>query len=292
MIIVKFIGGLGNQMFQYAFYRFIKEKYGNVKADITGFETYQLHNGFELEKIFNLSVEKADFRDISIVKELSSKDILSRVKRKLFGIRKSHVLEKDFNEKILNNEQMNFYLDGYWGSEKYFKGIKDIIHNDFSVKKQPNKQNQIMINKILNSESVSIHIRRGDYVDDKDTNKLFETCSMEYYNSAIVKIKEKFTNPHFFIFSDDPEWTLKNMKISFPTTYVNINGADKDYEDLRLMSLCKHNIIANSTFSWWGAWLNNNPDKIVIAPKKWFADPIRNAKINFDDLYPKDWIIL
>ena len=191
-----------------------------------------------------------------------------------------------FQHKIIEI-QGEAYLDGYWGSEKYFKDIEDIICEEFTVKYAPDKKNQTLINQILNCESVSLHIRRGDYVNDASANKLFGTCSMEYYDSAIKEISRNIENPHFFIFSDDLEWMQKNMKLSFPTTYVNINGADKDYEDLRLMSYCKHFIIPNSTFGWWGAWLSDNKNKIIIAPKRWY-----NSMIEPKEFLPKNWIRL
>ena len=291
MIIVKFIGGLGNQMFQYAFYRSLKEKYNNVKADITDFYGYRLHNGFILEDIFNVEVDKANFYEILQLREENRKGMLYKIKRKIFGIKSTHIKQKNFSFSLLSKKN-DLYLDGYWGSKKYFKDIKNIIRKEFTMRFEPDEQNQVMINKIAGCDSVSIHFRRGDYVNDKNANKLFNTLTMDYYNSAVKKISKSIKNPSLFIFSDDPEWTQKNIKFSCPTTYVNINCADKNYEDLRLMSLCKHNIIANSTFSWWAAWLNNNLGKIVVAPQKWFADSVANTKIIFNDLYPKEWIIL
>jgi hypothetical protein len=291
MIIVKFIGGLGNQMFQYSFYRYLKKNYNDVKADITDFFSYKLHNGYVLEDIFNVKVDKANFYEILQLREENRRGVLYKIKRKILGRKSSHIKEEDFSF-TLSSKKQDLYLDGYWGSEKYFKDIEGIIRKEFTVKYAPDEQNQNMINQIVNCESVSIHIRRGDFASCPSTIKLHGVCSMVYYKNAIEKLMENINKPHFFIFSDDQQWTQQNMKLSFPTTFVNINGADKDYEDLRLMSLCKHNIIANSTFSWWSAWLNDNPEKIVIAPKKWFADPIRNAEINFEDLYPKKWKIL
>ena len=139
---------------------------------------------------------------------------------------------------------------------------------------------------ILNSNSVGIHIRRGNYVADAQVNHIHGTCDMDYYNRSIKYISGRITNPHFYIFSDEIEWAKQNFKIEFPMTYVDTNIGfdgenyqdDKNYEDLRLMSQCKHNIIANSSFSWWGAWLNVNPNKIIIAPKNWFADTEKNKQ--------------
>ena len=269
MIIVKVIGGLGNQMFQYAFGKYLSIKNNLcLKLDIFGFEQYKLHNyGLNHLNIKENLISREEVKEIQkrgricrkiigiVEKKVRYNCLLDFFKNLCSGYLFLNEKGSSFNKNIYNLKvKSDIYLNGYWASEKYFKDIKDIILKEFTMKYSTDEQNQIMINKILDCESVSLHIRWGDYVNSPITNKLFGTCSMEYYNSVIVKIKEKITNPHLFIFSDDPERTQKNMRLSFPTTFVNINKADKDYEDLRLMSLCKHNIIADSTFSWWGAW--------------------------------------
>ena len=182
-------------------------------------------------------------------------------------------------------QEGNVYLEGFWHSEKYFKDIENVIRQEFTIRDEPDALNKEMANKIMACEPVSIHIRRGDYVSDKKTNEFHGTCSLEYYNDAIGIITKEIKAPHFFVFSDDPVWVQDNLKLKFSTTYLVYNGAEKAYEDLRLMSLCKHHIIANSSFSWWGAWLSGNPYKIVIAPKKWFND----ETIDTSDLIPDEW---
>jgi len=175
-------------------------------------------------------------------------------------------------------------FDGYWQSEKYFIDIKNIITEELSLKKKYiDEIEKNLINKIKNNNSVSIHIRRGDYVNDKTTNLHHGTCPLDYYHRAIKIILANNKKSIFFIFSDDIDWVKKNLKLLHPSFFISGN---KDYEDLFLMSLCKHNIIANSSFSWWAAWLNNNPNKTVAAPKKWFNNPHQNTK----DLIPKPWI--
>lgn len=146
--------------------------------------------------------------------------------------------------------------------------------------------NEQVAQNILSVNAVSLHVRRGDYVSNLTINQFHGTCSLEYYNQAIAQIAKKVETPHFFVFSDDPEWVKSNLKIDYSITIVDHNNADKNYEDIRLMSLCKHHIIANSSFSWWGAWLCRNPNKIVIAPLKWFND----KSINTTDLIPDGWI--
>jgi len=136
------------------------------------------------------------------------------------------------------------------------------------------------------SNSVSLHIRRGDYLSK--SVEVFEPLNLDYYYSGIEYFNNTIKEPHYFVFSDDIEWAKSNFVQSSSYTVVDYNGADKGYEDMRLMSLCKHNIIANSSFSWWGAWLNRNPDKNVLAPKKWFSS--KTSNLNSNDLLPSSWI--
>ena len=288
MIITKLIGGLGNQMFQYAAGR--RVSYVNntsLKLDIAGYKNqvgitprkYMLH-------IFNIQENFASKDEIRKLKK--ENNFIQKVLKKIhlaFTI-KSYVREKGhgFDPNILKMSD-NSYMEGYWGSEKYFKDIEDIIRKDFTFKDKPDEVNQQMIIRIRNCDSVSIHIRRGDYVNDKKTNQFHGVCGLDYYFRAIALVVKKIRSPHFFIFSDDPQWAKQNLHLKFPCVYVDHNIGKKDYEDMRLMSYCQHNIIANSSFSWWGAWLNKNKDKIVIAPKKWFQDPSINTK----DLIPSSW---
>ncbi|MEI6304723.1 MAG: alpha-1,2-fucosyltransferase [Candidatus Taylorbacteria bacterium] len=175
---------------------------------------------------------------------------------------------------------------GYWQNEKYFKSIENNIKKEFTLinpLRSAAKKFAIEIGSLINS--ISIHIRRGDYVSDQKTNKYHGTCGPEYYSKAIKYITSKIgSNIHVFVFSDDIEWVKQNMPLKYPVTYVS-SPEIPDYEELILMSQCKHNIIANSTFSWWGAWLNENPDKIVIAPKRW---TLKGEK-NFKDICPPSW---
>ncbi len=178
------------------------------------------------------------------------------------------------------------YLQGYWQSEKYFKDIEKIIRDDFTFSEEPDYQNKQMADTIKCCEAVSLHVRRGDYVSNPVTTEYHGICSEDYYRRAVREVERYCKNPQFFVFSDDPSWAKENLETGYPTTIIDFNGSEKDYEDLRLMSLCQHHIIANSSFSWWGAWLSWNPQKIVIAPKKWFNRP----EINTQDLIPESWI--
>lgn len=288
MIITKLIGGLGNQMFQYAAGR--RAAHFNsteLKLDITG---YGKQSGITPRKytlqIFNI---EENFASESEINKLKKSNFIQKVLKKIHPVftKKSYVREKshNFDPNILKIGD-NSYLEGYWPSEKYFKDIEDIIRKEFTLKDKPDAINQKMISRIKNCDSISIHIRHGDYVYDEKTNKYHGVCNLDYYLKAVASVAKKVKKPYFFMFSDDIKWVKQNLHLEFPCVYVDHNTGKKDYEDLRLMSACKHHIIANSSFSWWGAWLNQNPDKIVIAPKKWFRD----KSIDTKDLIPQSWV--
>ncbi|MDP2842304.1 MAG: alpha-1,2-fucosyltransferase, partial [Acetobacterium sp.] len=198
----------------------------------------------------------------------------------------THIREKQyhFDPEILTMSD-SVYLDGYWQSEKYFSNIADIIRNEFAVTLPQTDKNMELAQQIISCESVSLHVRRGDYVTDEKTNTIHGTCDLDYYKRCIERLTHKIHHPCFFIFSDDPEWAEQNLKITHPATFVCHNGPEKNYEDLRLMSQCRHHIIANSSFSWWGAWLGQYPDKLVLSPQKWFNEKNFNTK----DLTPSTW---
>jgi len=177
------------------------------------------------------------------------------------------------------------YIDGYWQSEKYFSDIRNTIFSDFSLKKELVSARFIKIaKKMKGSNSISIHVRRGDFVMVKKTNKAHGVCPLDYYEIAIKYISEKICNPEFFFFSDDIEWVKKNLSTGFKENHISGEGLS-DAEEMMLMSTCRHNIIANSTFSWWGAWLNSNPGKIVVSPSKFLLGSSTDNK----DLIPENW---
>lgn len=277
MIISRLIGGLGNQMFQYAAGRQIAiTNNTQLKLDITGYD----HQAGITPREYGLGV-------FNIQAPPAGKSEIWRYRLTMTILRHHKIQQKD----VHNTRQFlalpdHSYLEGYWGSEKYFKNIADIIRQDFTFKSEPDWENKKLIEKIKNSTSISIHIRRGDYVLDKKTHQFHGVCSLKYYQQAIRLITQRVRRPHFFIFSDDPQWAEKHLKLQQPMQVVKHNYQNNHHEDMRLMTYCHHHIIANSSFGWWGAWLNSGPDKIVIAPKKWFRDPSINTK----DLIPRSWI--
>lgn len=291
MIIVKLISGLGNQLFQYAVGRQLSIKKGvDLKLDISFFEKQHLRS-FKLN-MFNIDAQIATTdeidRFIKVYKEenLSSKvyrkveKLLPRTKRKLFKEESPWQFEPD-----LFRVSSNTYIDGYWQHYKYFENISPLLLKELVVKEAYSLPVQDISETITKDEnSVSIHIRRGDYLTDKEAFQLMGLMPIAYYSLAINHIKKHISNPNFYIFSDDMNWVKSNLKIDAPSYYVN---GGKDYIELELMSKCKHNIIANSSFSWWAAFLNKNQNKIVIAPAKWVVPPEINKKI---DLTFPSWI--
>ena len=305
MIIFKPGCGLGNQMFLYAIARvlsikhktelFIDKSYytGSCQASLPK----DVQRDFELD-IFNIDTKEITSYENKILKRVRSRKFYKRMRAILpcvifnsVGIKRHiiHFVEKEpqFDKSVLQLPD-NLLLEGYFVSHKYFKGFHDVIVKDFSFKNSPDYHNQKLIKKISSVESVSIHIRRGDYITNKVVTERFGPCSINYYKSAATYIASKIATPRFFVFSDDPEWTRNHFKLDYPVDCVTYNTDVRNYEDLRLMSSCRHNIIANSSFSWWGAWLNQNPEKIVICPVPSFD----KINIRDDDFYPESWIKL
>lgn len=285
MIIVKLIGGLGNQLFQYSLGRSLSIKNNDIlKLDLSDFEGNE--NRHYSLRHFNIIENFATEKDINDAKKSGIWKLADKLKPRY---RRAVIKYKgyDFDPNVLKLSG-NFYLDGYWQSEKYFQDIENVIRKEIILKEPlPSKYSEL-ISDIKNSNSVSVHIRRGDYVTSKKFSKIYNLLDEKYYQGAVKFIAEKISNPKFFIFSDDIEWVKHNLDIPYPKTLVSGENETKDYEELVLMSLCKHNITANSSFSWWGAWLNQNPSKIVISPDRWFNDKADVAK----DLIPQDWIRL
>ena len=287
MIIVKLKGGLGNQLFQYAMARQVAH-FNNVNLKL------DIESG--LGAIEGVTARYYGLRPFNIIENFASPEEIRNLKRgRIYNLlieerksycRRSFIKERqfNFNPKILELPG-NVYIEGYWQSEKYFKDIENIIRKEITLKKSIADKYRELMGLIDKTNSVSIHIRRGDYITNKRSIEIIGSCSLDYCYGAIEKIFASVTSPYFFIFSDDIEWVKDNLKMQYPLTFIS-DGQSRDYEELILMGRCKHQIIANSSFSWWGAWLNDNPNKIVIAPRKWFND----ISINTNDLIPESWI--
>lgn len=290
MIISKIIGGLGNQMFQYAAGRSLSLRLGmRHLVDISSFDKYKIHQGFELSNVFDCQLNiasEAECRELlGWQRNLNVQRIVSKSMASIFR-RRSFVLEEDFNY-CPDFEMINrsCYLSGYWQSWRYFKDYEKVIRSDFTFLKHSDPIFEKTKNLILNNESISLHVRRGDYVENSKAQSKHGSSTLAYYNMAVKNIAEGLSEPVFFIFSDDPDWAFDNIKIKYPCHYINDNSASGSFKDMQLMSLCQHHVIANSTFSWWGAWLNKSPHSKVIAPMKWFAN---SQKV--PDLFPDGWV--
>lgn len=241
---------------------------------------------YELDK-FNIEPKFAGYRQLLYSKPKTK--LLKRIYLLLGKSIEARLVKekKDFQyDPSFFEVEDNSYLSGFWQTEKYFLKYAEQIRKDFSFALEPDKENSTILKQIRSLNSVSIHIRRGDYVNFADTNAVHGVCSPQYYTTAVELIRNKVNEPLFYFFSDDIPWVKENLKFAGITaTYIDHNKSPKSYEDLRLMQNCRHNIIANSSFSWWGAWLNNNPDKIVVVPDKWMNIP----GLDTNDLIPEKW---
>lgn len=298
MVIVKLYGGLGNQLFQYALGRKIAAKNSaSLKLDVlTGFENDFYRRNYSLA-YFNIQECFASLEEVAaLTRPRMSERVRAKLLRRPPRPPQTYIREKHFHfDPDVLNLPDGIYLEGYWQSEKYFIDIQEIIRKEFTVKTELTDMNLKIAKDIIKTNSICIHVRRLHGISGDKVNvhavKTHGSSSLDYYYSAIKYFSDKYSELHFFVFADDPEWAKDNIKPDAPTTYVTHNTSDKDYEDLRLMSNCKHFVIANSTFSWWGAWLNPRKDKIVLAPNQWFGKE-RQSSRKMDDLLPANWFVL
>jgi hypothetical protein len=272
VIITSICGGLGNQLFEYSFSLYLKKNlpYLNHYLDISWFDFNKMHSGFLLEDVFNINAEYVKKSDIeNFKKDTFLKRLRNRVKLTKFQL----VPEKRFSsvEQIKTNK--NYLFSGYWQNSDYVEAVKDTLNKKlrFNLVFNPNEEKQIEM--IQKSFSVSLHLRRGDYLSPENKAKFIGSCTNEYYQAAMKYFLIKYPEILFFVFSDDTEYAINMFKKSKNVKIMEKH--EKDSFDLFYMSLCKHNIIANSSFSWWAAWLNKNPNKEIICPSKWF---------NYDDI--------
>jgi hypothetical protein len=263
----------------------------DVLFDLEFFNNEKLKKYYKLDK-FNTKIVPAEIDDIrKIKKKLITPRIFRRVLRKLgsdgYLNKSSHFDERWFetNECIELNRKKKIYISGYFTDKKFFEVINDEILDYFKLSVPLNEENKAILNRIEKSNSVSLHVRRGDYV----MNPFFTNIDLEYYQRAMSHMETIIESPLYFIFSDDINWVKKKFGVIANFVYVEINDMSTDFMELFLMSRCKNNIIANSTFSWWGAWLNSNPNKTVIAPYYWFEDKASQARYENNYLVPKEW---
>lgn len=296
MIIATLMGGLGNQMFQYATARRLANRHNTqVKMDLSWYtmqrdpsRQYELDH-FRLEQTFVPDVERVRFPKTPITK--AARIIYAICCRYRKPRPYDLVMEKNasFDPKIRTLPD-NIVLIGYWQSYRYFNDIRTILIEDFRLADPLSAEDKRVADKIESAPSVAIHIRRGDYVTKMKTRMFHGCCSPAYYHKAIEYISQRMLKPHFFVFSDDMQWAREHIRTHHNITYVDHNTPNFGWRDLTLMRLCRHNIIANSSFSWWAAWLNTYSEKIVVGPEKYYVSKIQNRYTK--DLFPSGWVRL
>jgi hypothetical protein len=279
-------------MFQYAAARALSLRSNNsFKLDISGIEHQGVPQRCELNRIFKCHFEVASRSDIRKVLGWQSFPLVRRIMSRAITNSLRHdrfVVEPHFQFwPELSKAPRNCYLVGYWQSEKYFQDAESVIRNDFMFRNPLSNRNAELAEHIGKVNGVSLHVRRGDYASNPKITAMHGLCTLDYYRAAIQYVSERVAQPHFYVFSDDMAWAKANLKVEFPCQYVEHNKGTESYNDMRLMSQCRHHIIANSSFSWWGAWLNPSTTKVVIAPKNWFA-----KQTDVSDLYPAGWVTL
>ncbi|MBC7809591.1 MAG: alpha-1,2-fucosyltransferase [Burkholderiales bacterium] len=289
-IILRVSDGLGNQLFQYAAGRRLAEaKQVPLKLDTRWFNRSSLRT-YKLPH-YNIMAEMASPAEIA---RFTTRNLQSKAWRYLHRRLLPHPLRRYYKEGKKFHYDPHFdrlpddvYLQGWLQHEDYFKPIAAIIRRELMLCTALDSANLAMADQIRGIESVSLHIRRGDYLEPQ-IRATFGLMSLDYYARAVQQVSQRVAQPHFFIFSNDLEWAKANLRIDFPVTFVDINTEEQDYADLYLMSQCKHHIIANSTFSWWGAWLGEHPSQVVYAPHQWRVNP----KLNAHNTIPARWHLI
>lgn len=286
--IVRVAGGLANKMFHCAFAMQLETLGYDVMIDVDPMSYEFEHDVLDLWKIFPcLGLKKNTVDKYSYAKDSS---FVGKIMRRLpyitgqrYYISHSVYYDSDFSKKLSKDG----YIIGYFQNEKYFSESFDKVKESFQFAPLKGEKNVNIAERMKGTNSVAIHVRKGD---GYATWPEFQgTCPQSYYKNAIDIISEKVSNVVYYVFTDSPEWVIENFKW-FDYTLINWNPCEGwgNHFDMQLMSLCKHNIIANSTYSWWGAWLNSNPDKVIIAPKVWFN---LNSKMKHQpDIIPSSWL--
>lgn len=300
MIVSRLIGGLGNQMFQYALAKKLALKNNTeVYFDLHLLLDHTSKNKNQVNREFDLDIFK--FQKKFISKEESIKyngsetnliitKILNKLKKIIFPLRVIIEKNRGFNNQILNTQD-NYCIVGSFQSPKYFDDIRNDILKDFVFKEELLEKSK-QVEKIINDEiTVSVHFRRGDYLANSYYNNIFGGLPMSYYEKAYKIFNIKFPNASYFIFSDDIKWVKNNLSIFKNATFIENSASKKGMAtDLFQMTICDHHIISNSTFAWWGAWLNNKNNKYVVAPKMWVNKKyIGDKSIHPTDIIPKNW---
>jgi hypothetical protein len=284
MVAIKLEGGIGNQMFQYAAARALASKLDSpLLLDIYEYRSYE-DRQFDLHMFPNIT---ESFLSEAQYKKLNSRSFFAKLRRALGGCRIYKEPYFHFNSDFFDLTEPA-YLIGYFQSEKYFSEHESLIRKKFEWGAEKLSQTTLSyLSSLRDNTTVSVHFRRGDYVNNQKTSNYHGTCSPAYYQNSIALMAERNSDAHFMVFSDDIPWVKsENVFANLKHTYVEKTVDMHDSEEMFLMSQCTNNIVANSSFSWWGAWLNSYPAKVVVAPKNWFRTPELDTK----DLVPESWL--
>lgn len=276
MRLIKVTGGLGNQMFIYAFYLRMKKRFPKVRIDLSDMVHYKVHYGYEMHRVFNLP--HTEFCINQPLKKVIEFLFFKKIYERKQAPDNLRAFEKKYFWPLL-------YFKGFYQSERFFADIKDDVREAFTFDKRNANERSLRLLEQIGSDvnAVSLHIRRGDYLLPKHWETTGSICQLPYYQNAIAEMNQRMNHPSYYVFSDDIPWVRENLLLE-NVVYVDWNKGEDSWQDMMLMSCCRHHIICNSTFSWWGAWLNPREDKIVIAPNRWF----RHCET--PNIYPAGWL--
>jgi len=294
LIVIKLMGGLGNQMFQYAAGRSLSLRLGTeLKMDRSFLDGPQTGNTPRSYELGDLCVRE-EFADSRELAELTGREA-TRWQTALLRLRQEAGLSR-YRPNVLRESGFRFqpgfltvsgdvYMEGYWQSEKYFSGDSDVIRREFSLRRPLEGRDRELAAAVEGENSVSVHVRRGDYVRRTETMRFHGVCGEEYYRRCADIVSQRIPDPHFVVFTDDPGWARESIRTRHRITFVDWDAPRPGSTDLELMSRCRHHVLANSSFSWWGAWLGTHPGDLVLAPERWFNEP----EMDTADLLPASW---
>lgn len=287
MVIVRLRGGLGNQLFQYAFGRSLAiQKNTTLALDLSWYKRPHLFSSPRDYELGSYPIKTGPPQFNTLKALLLRRSTLIRYSLEKFFLIKYLEDSVDCSNIAVESSAKEFFLDGYWQSESYFSGIRDLLLRELTPSISFGPACKDLLQQAQNLESVAVHIRRGDYISNTRASAMHGVLPLSYYLKTLNYVADRIHKPHFFIFSDDLQWVKKHLNLeNYPHTYVESLRLHSAVFELELMRNCRHHIIANSSFSWWGAWLSNSPEQIVIAPKHWFV----NAPAPVG-LLPNNWI--
>lgn len=276
MRLIKMTGGLGNQMFIYAFYLRMKKRWPEVRIDLSDMVHYHAHHGYEMHRVFALP--RTEFCINRPLKKVVEFLFFKKVYERYLPKDGPAVWERHWRWPLI-------YFKGFWQSERYFTDIEDEVCRTFTFDTRQASERTLQMAATIDADAhaVSLHVRRGDYLLPKFYASSGCVCRISYYRNAVAEMLRRMPEAHFYVFSDDIEWVRANLPLP-RADYVDWNTGVDSWQDMMLMSRCRHNIICNSTFSWWGAWLNAHPDKVVVAPDHWYAGDEHPA------IVPDGWV--